>query len=232
MNIFLTGASRGLGLELLKEAVARGYHVYATVRDEAGKENVQQHLSKEQLNQVTILMLDVKDELQIKNAAAQLKEDQVKLDVIINSAAVLLARQTAITELDFKAMYDSFEVNLFGAMYVVKHFLPLLNQAGATILNISSEAGSITNAYAGDYPYSLSKCALNLFSEQLSRSLKEDNIKVWSIHPGWMKTDMGGPDAALEASESAQAIINIADGSQRVHSTQSFINYKGEPMQI
>lgn len=232
MNILLTGANRGLGLQLLQEAVSRGYYVYATVRDEQGKNSVEEQLAAEFKHQVSYFILDVREEQKIADLAKQLLEKQIKLDVIINSAAVLLARQTAITDLDFKHMQDSFEINLFGAMYIVKHCLPLLKQDGAKILNISSEAGSITNAYAGDYPYSLSKCALNLFSEQLSRTLKKDHIDVWSIHPGWMKTDMGGQNAALEPSESAQSIINIADGKTEVKSTQSFINYKGEPMAI
>lgn len=232
MNILITGASRGLGLSMLEQAVERGHHVFAIIRNEAGRAHVERLINAEARSLVTYIILDVRDEQQIQLAAQELSDNNIELDVIINSAAVLLGRQTAITALDFAELRDSFEVNLFGAMAIIKYFLPKLKRDGGKILNISSEAGSITNAYAGDYPYSLSKCALNIFSEQLSRDLKKEGITVWSIHPGWMRTDMGGPHAALDATESAQAIIDIADGTKLVNSTQSFINYNGEPMAI
>lgn len=232
MNILITGAARGLGLSMLLEAVQRGYQVYATVRNKTDEEKIFSHLLEHQHQLVTCLVLDVSDEKKIHEAAQKLKLLNITLDVIINNAAVLLARQTDITELSYEELKTSFEVNLFGAMMVVKHFLPLLSSGNSKILNISSEAGSIKNAYAGDFPYTLSKCALNLFSEQLKRALRAENKEVWSIHPGWMKTDMGGPNAAIEASYSAASIIDIADGSLKVLSEQSFINFKGEPMEI
>lgn len=232
MNILITGAARGLGLTMLLEAVKRGYHVYATIRNEADKDKINNQLLSNQQELVTCLFVDVCDEKQIIEAATYIKEQEKTVDVIINNAAVLLSRQTAITDLNYEELKTSFEVNLFGAMMVVKHFLPLLSSEKSKILNISSESGSITNAYAGDFPYSLSKCAMNMFSEQLKRSLKAEGKEVWSIHPGWMKTDMGGPNAALEASDSAASIIDIADGRLEVTSEHSFINFNGEPMDI
>lgn len=234
MNVLITGANRGLGYELAAESISRGHHVVALVRDDAAREQLQASLQAGGLNeqQVTIMLADVRDEMAIQNAAQQLLADGVKLNSIINSAAVLVGRQTAIEELDIADMQLSFDVNLFGPIRVIKHMLELLEAKDGSIINISSEAGSIHNAYAGDYPYSLSKCALNLLSEQLNRMLTAKGIDVWSIHPGWMRTDMGGSSAPLSPQQSAVGIIDIMERKVTVDSSFSFIDYRGASMDI
>ena len=101
--------------------------------------------------------LDVTDEEGIAALAANLQGQGRTLGAIINNAAVLTARDTQIEELDFQDMLTTMNINLYGPMRVVKHFLPLLTEPELSIINISSEAGSITNAYSGEYPYSISK---------------------------------------------------------------------------
>lgn len=234
MNIVITGANRGLGYELLVESVSRGYFVYALVRSEEAKAQLLVQLQAKQINakQFTVHICDVTNEADIASFTQQLSEQGIKLTSIINSAAILVARQTSIEQLDMEDVQSTFDTNLYGPMRVVKHLLPLLQEQAGSILNISSEAGSITNAYGGDYPYSLSKCALTLFSEQLKRTLAPKGIEVWSIHPGWMHTDMGGPAAPLAPIDSAKGIIDIMERKMKIASTFSFINYKGEAMDI
>ncbi|MEM5593877.1 SDR family NAD(P)-dependent oxidoreductase [Niallia circulans] len=125
------------------------------------------------------------------------------------------------------------DVNVLGPMRVVKHFLPLIYKGeGKAIINISSEAGSIQNAYGGDFPYGISKAALNMFSVQLSRYVNEKNITVYAIHPGWIKTDMGGEDATGYPDESANGILDILEGKIVGTSELGFIDFKGREMKI
>jgi len=234
VNVLITGANRGLGYELAAESIRRGHYVVALVRNESAKEQLQASLHVQGLNehQVTIIIADVRNEEAIQLAAQQLKAEGRKLDCIINSAAVLVGRQTAIEALDMDDVQLSFDVNLYGPIRIIKHMLGLLEDGESSIINISSEAGSINHAYAGDYPYSLSKCALNLLSEQLKRMLTSKGIYVWSIHPGWMRTDMGGSAAPLSPQQSAVSIINIMERKVAIDSNFSFIDYRGEAMDI
>lgn len=234
MNIFITGANRGLGFELLLEALQRGHHIYAALRNEHAMEQLSELIQQHKLDSsaITVLQCDVKNEAEIAKVALTLKQNEVKLHSIINSAAILVGRETAIEDVDMDDLLNSFDVNLFGPMRIIKHLIPLLAKQESSIINISSEAGSITNAYAGDYPYSLSKCALNLFSEQLKRWLSAHDTNVWSIHPGWMRTEMGGPAAPLSPDQSAQGILDIIERKVTIESKFAFINYKGEAMDI
>lgn len=234
MNIFITGANRGLGYEILVEAQERGHHIYAALRNEEAKSQLTTLITQQGMDasRITILLCDVTKEDDIARTALQLKRSDVVLHSIVNSAAILVGRETSIVDLDMDNVINSFNVNLFGPMRIVKHLLQLLAQQESSIINISSEAGSITNAYAGDYPYSLSKCALNLFTEQLKRWLHTHDTHVWSIHPGWMRTDMGGTSAPLSPQQSAVGIVNIMERKVSIDSSFAFINYKGESMSI
>lgn len=234
MNVLITGANRGLGYELAVESVRRGHHVFAMVRDAAAKEQLEAglHIQGLSAKHISVLLADVRDEHAIEKAAKELKRKNVKLHSIINSAAVLVGRQTPIELLDLKDVQLSFDVNVYGPIRVIKHMLELLVDEESCIINISSEAGSIHNAYAGDYPYSLSKCALNLLSEQLKRLLGSRGIYVWSVHPGWMRTDMGGASAPLSPQQSAVGIANIMERKVAIDTNFCFIDYRGEAMDI
>lgn len=102
-------------------------------------------------------------------------------------------------------------------MRVVKHMLPLIG-AGTqpVIMNISSEAGTIINAFSTNYPYSMSKTALNMFTERLRHYVQDQGITVYAVHPGWMKTDMGGEEAPSEPAAAAEGIYNIIEKRLRL----------------
>lgn len=232
MNLLITGANRGLGLELTAAALARGHRVVAGVRyPEAGHDRLTA-LAAEYAGQLEVLHLDVTDEASVSRLAEQLGAAGRTLGAIVNNAAVLLARNTQIEELDFADMERTMEVNLYGPMRVVKHFLPLLTEPGAMIANISSEAGSITHAYPGDYPYAISKAALNMFTQQLHVYLRERDVEVLSIHPGWMKTDMGGASAPGDPVESASSILELIERRPAVEGRYRFVDFTGKSMSI
>ncbi|MCM2979458.1 SDR family oxidoreductase [Niallia circulans] len=232
MKILITGANRGLGIHLAKTALKRGHTVLAGVRtvQETSPINL---LKAKYPDHLHTYYLDVTQEESIIKAAELAAKAVGAIDGIINNAGVLTERGKKIEELDFEHVQFTMDVNVLGPMRVVKHFLPLIYQGeGKAIINISSEAGSIQNAYGGDFPYGISKAALNMFSVQLSRYVNEKNITVYAIHPGWIKTDMGGEDATGYPDESANGILDILEGKIVGTSELGFIDFKGREMKI
>jgi NAD(P)-dependent dehydrogenase (short-subunit alcohol dehydrogenase family) len=231
MRILITGVNRGLGLALSQVGAERGHQILAGVRD--------LHKSAESLTHseiyksISLLSLDVTDEESVTSAANTVKENFGTIDVIINNAGVLLERDKQIEDLDLDQVKVTFDVNFFGPIRVVKHFLPLLLMGDrSSIINISSEAGSMSNAYGGDYAYASSKTALNMFTLQLNQYVKSKNINVYSVHPGWIKTDMGGDRAPGNPIDTAKGIFDIIEGKREIDSKDVFITYEGQPMPL
>ncbi|MFC5465753.1 SDR family oxidoreductase [Lederbergia graminis] len=234
MKFFITGANRGLGLALTKISLQNGGTVFAGVRGiEDAKIEELLELKENYNGNLEIVEIDVQSEESVLSALAQVKEKTKSIDVLINNAAILNERDKSIEELDVEAFKLALDINILGPIRVVKHFLPLLREGeNQSILNISSEAGSLTNAYSGDYPYGISKAALNMFSEKLHRYLEDQDMQVLSIHPGWMKTDMGGKNAPLNPIDTAKSIIELTGWKRKVSHQYVFVDYKGEPMEI
>lgn len=231
MNILITGANRGLGYELTSEGCARGHHVLAGVRSPESDKGQINKLQERYPDQITIVPLNTSEEHSVMNAASQVSLQETHIDVIINSAAILVGRDQKIEGLSFDDMKSSFQTNLYGPMMVVKHFLPLLNKGSQqSIINISSEAGSFSNAYGGDYSYALTKSALNMFSAQLHKQLTPQGFQVFALHPGWIRTDMGGDKAPGDAAASASGIIDIIERKTQVDAGVTFIDHRGQPM--
>ncbi|WP_054028422.1 SDR family oxidoreductase [Bacillus sp. FJAT-28004] len=231
MNILITGANRGLGLALASEACVRGHHVLAGVRSPGSSAEGLQELITRFPSQITVLPLDVTDENSVRYASAQAESRVRSLDAVINSAAILLGRDQKLEKLDLEQVEQSFQTNLFGPIVVLKHFLPLLRQGEQqSIINISSEAGSFTGAYGGDYSYALSKSALNMFSAQLRSELAPQGFVVHALHPGWIKTDMGGEQAPGDATVAAAGIMNIVE--RKTEAKALFIDHNGAPMNL
>ncbi|GGE28765.1 short-chain dehydrogenase [Pullulanibacillus camelliae] len=234
MKILVTGANRGLGLALTTESAIRGHKVVAAGRNSIALRDGLKPLMDKYPGQVKPVTLDVTNESSIQSAVKTMKETEQTIDVIINNSGVLTEREKDIEHLNIDEVHRTFDVNLYGPMRIVKYFLPLLSNQSfqrGTIINISSEAGSYVNAYGGDYPYALSKHALNMFSQQLRHYLKERGIRVFAVHPGWIKTDMGGEQAPGTPEETATGILDIIEGKRAVSSDVTFINFRGEAMQ-
>lgn len=232
MNIFITGANRGLGYHLTAEALQRGHTVFAGVRNPDACPLLEplEHRYPGRLRRISV---DVADEHSIRLACEAIGTFARSLDAIINNAAVLLEREKTLEDLDFDQLRLSFAINTFGPMYIIQQLLPLIykgkNQA---IINISSEAGTIVNAFSTNYAYSMSKTALNMFTERLRHYVKDKGIEVYAVHPGWMKTDMGGGEAPGDPQETASGIMNIIERKVTITSKISFINHLGKPMPL
>ncbi|MRH42674.1 SDR family NAD(P)-dependent oxidoreductase [Aquibacillus halophilus] len=234
MNILITGANRGLGLSLVKHGIENGHHVYAGTRTIDGNTiGDLKKLQQEYQEQLKIVQIDVTDEDTVKDALQQIKQTTKHLDVIINNAGILNERDKSIEELDLDECMKALDINTLGPVRVTKHFLSLLEQGEKqSIINISSEAGSLTNAYSGDYPYGLSKVALNMLTEKLHATLKDKAIQVLSVHPGWMNTDMGGSNAPTDPTTTADGIYQMIERKVKIKSDYLFVDYNGNAMEI
>nr|WP_221626885.1 SDR family oxidoreductase [Cohnella lubricantis] len=232
VNLLITGAGRGLGLEIAAEALERGHRVFAGMRNPEKKNAKLSELTARYSDKLICVRLDVTDEDGIADLAADMRRSGLTLGTIVNNAAVLEARNTPIEQLDMEAVARSFDINLFGPMRAAKHLLPLLTEKSASFINISSEAGSLTNAYPGDYPYGITKAALNMLTEQLRRYLKDRGVAVYSVHPGWMKTDMGGEKAPTDPRKSAIGIMDLIERKVVPDTPFHFVDYTGNAMPI
>jgi NAD(P)-dependent dehydrogenase (short-subunit alcohol dehydrogenase family) len=152
----------------------------------------------------------VTEEKQIDRAYADVKEKIPSLDILINNAAVHLEQhKPGLMDTDFSVYLPTFRINAVAPLMVTRRFLPLLMKGtGKLVVNISSEAGSIGNAYRkGEYSYCMSKAALNMASKILQNSVADDGIKVLAIHPGWFSSDMGGKEAPITPDDAAQTVV-------------------------
>ncbi len=231
-TVFITGADKGLGLSLAKAFLKSGFQVFAGV-----------YFSGEELHKIAaefpgmlaLIGLDVSDRSSVRRAAQEVSAAVSALDLLINNAGVNLEKPAqSLEELDFADGHidRTMQVNAFGPLYVVQQFLPLLEQgAGKTIVNISSEAGSISDCTRKDeYAYCMSKAALNMASKILHNSLHPHGFTILTLHPGWMRTDMGGPQADLHPDEAAEAILLLATDKEHPAGETIYMNYRGEAL--
>jgi NAD(P)-dependent dehydrogenase (short-subunit alcohol dehydrogenase family) len=206
MNFLITGAGRGIGLELTQFALEAGHTVYALVRDPNNARTLYQ-LKKTNTELLHILQADVTVLSQIQ--AVQNQFSDISIDVLINNAGVLLDDEIPFAQVTPEQMQETFSVNSFAPVFVTQTFLPNLKKSkSAKLINITSLMGSIEdNSSGGYYAYRMSKTALNMFTK--SFAIDHPNITALTLHPGWVRTDMGGARAPLLPRESARGLFRI-----------------------
>ena len=208
-TVLVTGASRGIGLELVKQESEAGSKVLATCRDPEGATGLA-GLAGQNPGNVFIHRMDVGSEMSVQTLARTLLAKGESVDCLYNNAGIMDWR--TMMEVDASAMEEAYKVNVVGAMLVLRHFLPLLRQGGGKlVVNMSSRLGSIAlrgkSKLGGSIAYSASKAGLNMLTKQASIDLAGDEISVVSISPGWVRTDMGGKDAKYSVEESVKAMM-------------------------
>ena len=232
MRVLITGANRGLGFELTELMTSKGHFVLAGVRENGNHNNLLK-IQKMYPDLIKILLIDVSEEKSIIKASETVKSEYDSIDVIINNAGILLSREKRIDNLEISEIRKTFDTNTFGPYMVIKYFLPLLYKGEEQcVINISSEAGSISSAGTYYCSYSMSKAALNLMTQMFSKLLQEMNIRVLAVHPGRMNTDMGADNAQIEPLETALGIYDIITGKIVINSEIKFVDYLGKPMPL
>ncbi len=218
---FITGANRGIGFETSKKLGEAGVKVILGSRDlNKGKEAVKK-LSDLGID-ADLVQYDAFDQNAPQNVYDYILEKYKKLDILINNAGVLLTGNLFVTNsssISDKDLKDTFQTNLFAVITLTQKLLPLIRKSDAgRIVNVSTILSSLTLhsakespiAPAKEFAYNASKTALNAFTIHLAIELKDTNIKVNSGHPGWVKTELGGPNAPVEVEESYKTSLRLA----------------------
>ncbi len=207
-TVFITGAGRGIGLSLTQKFLELGFMVFAGCR--TASDNL---TSLEKANSdLRIITQDITDDQSVSQSLAAVSREVDGLDVLINNAGAYLTKsEILLADTGFEDIRRMFEINTLGPLRVTKNFLPLLEQGcKKMIVNISSEAGGITDCWrTSEYGYAMSKAALNMQSKILQNYLKPKGFKILAIHPGWVRTKMGGPEADIAPEESAEGIAKL-----------------------
>lgn len=226
-TILVTGASRGLGFYLTKKYLEDGETVFAGVRDITA--HALKALLAEFPNTLIPVVLDVADTTSVNEAVKTVAKHTEVLDEVINNAAIHGDSSfDIIEETDIDECLSVYNVNSLGPLRVVKAFIPYIKKsASAKIINISSESGSIGACKREkEFDYCMSKAALNMGTKLLSNYLRKDKVIVLTVHPGWMRTDMGGCNADLDPYETACHLVEMIKDINNID-TPVFIDKEG-----
>jgi NAD(P)-dependent dehydrogenase (short-subunit alcohol dehydrogenase family) len=188
----VTGANRGIGLEVVRQLAEREYRVVLGSRDidkgEAAAKKLRAGAG------VLVRQLDVTDQSDIDRLRDEIAKTFGSLHVLVNNAAIHYDTDQNAFDADLQIVQEALDTNLYGAWRMCKTFIPLMRKSRhARIVNVSSEAGSLTEMGGGTPAYAVSKAALNALTRILAAELRRDRILVNAVSPGWVATDMGGP---------------------------------------
>jgi NAD(P)-dependent dehydrogenase (short-subunit alcohol dehydrogenase family) len=207
----VTGANRGLGLEIARQLARAHYHVVLTCRD-AGKGRAACKALREEGQTVSYQRLDVTSARSIKAFAASVTAKFGRADVLVNNAGVMLdARATRFVDSQLATYRTTFEVNVWGPLLLTQGLLPLMHKQNyGRIVNMSSGLGQLTGMGNNTPAYRMSKTALNALTCIVAAETKGSNVLVNAACPGWVRTDMGGANAARSVEEGADTPVWLA----------------------
>jgi NAD(P)-dependent dehydrogenase (short-subunit alcohol dehydrogenase family) len=215
----VTGATRGIGTETVRQLAKEGVHTLLAGRDANRAEAAAKKLKDEGLP-VESIVLDVASAESIQKAVAEVTARFGRLDILVNNAGILLdSMEKAPSEQSIKVWRETFDTNVFAVVEVTQAFLPLLKAAPAgRIVNVSSLLGSVTNHSDPNSPiynfkvpaYNVSKSAVNAWTVQLAYELRDTKVKVNAVHPGYVKTDMNGGEGEIDVPTGAKSSVGMA----------------------
>src|SRR5579862_4834185 len=227
-RFLITGSNSGIGLALTRRLVARGETVWAAARDPARAEDLQR-LRRDAPDRVRLLQLDVTCGAALARMASDLAG--VALDVLINNAGYPGPQRQDTWDVDLAGFRQALEVNTLGPLRVLQAVLPSLRlSAGAKVITISSRRGSMAYAKGGHIAYRASKSAVNKVMQVAATELRPEGIAVLVVHPGWVRTAMGSPEANIGPDESAAGVLKLID-ALTVETSGEFRNYRGETVE-
>jgi NAD(P)-dependent dehydrogenase (short-subunit alcohol dehydrogenase family) len=226
MKYLITGANRGIGLELTRQVLGRGDQVFAATRQPDSASELQA-LKKQYGDHIQLVALDVSDPASMAASYAVVRQQTDSLDVLINNAGISGGSEPLGTVTQ-ETLIGNYKVNAAGPILMAQQYLDLLKAGTAKkIVNLTTGISSIgTRDWGGMYSYTASKAALNMLNKNLSLDLAKLGIVSIVIDPGWVKTDMGGPGAWITPEESVSGILKVAD-NLTMDQTGKFFHYSG-----
>lgn len=238
-RVAITGANRGIGLELTRVALERGDLVLATCRAPAKAEALHA-LGGEHPETLHVLPLDLLEQRTHRHARGEIEARTGALDILINCAGIYVrdpsvapeASHRSAARLDQETMIQMLRVNAVAPLMVTREVLPLLRRGTRPrVVFLSSGMGSIggKDGREIEYSYSASKAALNMLARVLSYELRDEGISVVSVSPGWVATEMGGPRAPIEPDEAASRLWGVIDGVD-LELSGSFLDLSGRAL--
>lgn len=224
MRYLVTGANRGIGIELVRQLLGRGHEIDATARD-PGAASELRGLAAGSGGRLRVHACDIASDSSAEALGRALAG--AAIDVVLNNAGVM-GQLESLEQMDLAEVLRTIDVNALGPLRVVRAVLPCVRRgARKCLVHITSGMGSIgDNTSGGAYGYRMSKAALNMASKSMSVDLAREGIVSVVVNPGWVKTDMGGPRAPLPVEDSAAHILDLID-RLRPEDSGSFFNHTG-----
>jgi NAD(P)-dependent dehydrogenase (short-subunit alcohol dehydrogenase family) len=224
-SVLITGANRGLGFEFARQYLVDGWRVFATCRNPAGADKLKA-LAKSVGDKLTIVEMDVTNPESIAKAATEL--DGTAIDLLINCAGITGPSGQRAGNVNYASWANVFDVNTMGPLRVLEAFIGLVARSERKlVVSITSGMGSLAdNTSGGSIAYRSSKAALNMVMRSAAIDLAPRGISCIVLNPGWVKTDMGGPNATITPQESVGALRRLIAGLGAKNSGK-FYHYDG-----
>jgi NAD(P)-dependent dehydrogenase (short-subunit alcohol dehydrogenase family) len=219
----ITGANRGIGLALVRRYMEAGDTVLALCRS-VDKADKLAAVAATSGGRVRLGAIDISDQASV-DKAAKLAHDPV--DILINNAGILGGTDQTLGNINVDEWLNAFKVMAIGPFRVTRAFIPNLARAKGKVLFVSSQAGASTWPYGGYYGYASAKAAGNRIAQVLAIDLRDKGISVASVHPGYVRTDMGGPGADIGPDDSAAGIYQVV-ANLNLQSSGGFFKWNGE----
>jgi NAD(P)-dependent dehydrogenase (short-subunit alcohol dehydrogenase family) len=206
MNILITGTNRGIGLEMVRYSMERGWRVFACCRNPQQAESLLK-LAKLAPERISVHIADMDELATLQALAYELRNESI--DILINNAGVYGSDRNSFGNVDIAGWQRTFKINSIAPLKLAEALCEQVARSDKkTIACLSSKMGSMTdNGSGGSYIYRSSKAALNAVVKSMSIDLRPQEIKVVALHPGWVKTDMGGPNAEISTQESVSRMF-------------------------
>ena len=220
-TVLITGANRGIGLQLTKHYASEEFKVYALCRTPSEADDL-----KAVEGDVHMHQLDVTDPDSIKRLKDEIGNEPI--DIFINNGGIYGGHNQELGTMNYSDWEKTLATNTIGPVRMVEAFYPNLKAAKeAKLITISSLMGSIEDASRGNIFYRTSKTAVNMAMHCIASDAKEDNITCIVMHPGWVQTDMGGENAPITTEESVDGIVHVISGLS-TYDSGKFLNFRGE----
>ena len=222
-TVLITGANRGLGLEFVRQYSQLGWSVLACCRNLSNSNELE--ILQKKFSSIEIFQLDVGNLNEIKDLSNTLKDKTI--DILLNNAGIY--RSGTLGSIDTEEWIESFKINTIAPYVVIESFLDqVIRSRQKKIVSITSKMGSIDdNTSGGSYIYRTSKTALNSMMRSLTHDLESNGISTLTLHPGWVRTDMGGSNAWINTPESVTGMIKQIDRLSQKNSGE-YVDYSGK----